>query len=180
MTKFYRYSACFIAIAALIAACGNAAETPESTPASGEASVAAPSADAAPETPSGAPPDPAKRPETAPSADGRRAFSACAACHAVTDPTVQKPRRKVGPNLWNIVDAPAGADENFKYSAALLESGVTWDAETLDAFLANPRAVIPGNRMSYAGEQRAPRRAAIIAYLQTKRPAAEASPDSGN
>ncbi len=178
-------SAAILISAVVLSGCGNASEASDpaapresavATPGNDEsAAVTAISADAtdaaAPgtQTPSdGQASAPAAAPEPDPAVAGRRAFAACATCHAVTDPAVKKPRRKIGPNLWNIVGAPAGADPDFKYSEKLLSSGVTWDEASLDAFLENPRSFMPGNRMSFPGERRAERRAAIIAYLKSQ------------
>jgi cytochrome c len=46
-------------------------------------------------------------------------------------------------------------------------SGKVWDAATLDTYLANPRTVVPGTKMSFAGLPDATDRANVIAYLTT-------------
>jgi cytochrome c len=46
-------------------------------------------------------------------------------------------------------------------------SGVTWDAKTLDAYLANPQGVVPGNTMPFSVVADAKQRADIVAYLAT-------------
>jgi cytochrome c len=44
-----------------------------------------------------------------------------------------------------------------------------WSADKLDAFLAKPRAVVPGTSMVFAGMPDAASRAALIAFLATQR-----------
>lgn len=94
--------------------------------------------------------------------EGAKLFQACAACHSLTPG-----KHMTGPSLAGLWDRKAGTAEGFpRYSEALKSSGVTWNAETLDAWLADPRAFIPNNRMTFAGIRDAKARADLIAYLQ--------------
>ncbi|GGY52207.1 c-type cytochrome [Parvularcula lutaonensis] len=95
--------------------------------------------------------------------NGRRIFRQCAVCHEVTPGA----RHRVGPNLWGVYGKPAGQYADFSYSSALKRSDVVWDDETLDAYLKAPQSVIPGGRMSYAGNSNPADRRDIIAYLKT-------------
>ena len=64
----------------------------------------------------------------------------------------------------------AGAAEGFRYSNPMREAGangLVWTAAELHAYLADPRAYMPGNRMSFRGLRDADDRAAVIAYLQS-------------
>jgi cytochrome c len=93
---------------------------------------------------------------------GARVFQACAACHSL-----EQHEQRTGPSLAGLWGREAGAVESFhRYSPALKSSGVTWNAETLDAWLAEPKAFIPGNRMTFRGIDDAQTRADLIAYLQ--------------
>lgn len=97
---------------------------------------------------------------------GKVLFLQCAACHSV-DPDGAK---KIGPNLRGIVGATAGSRSNFTYSAAFASAkkrGMRWDAKTLDAFIAKPREVVPGNGMTFGGIADPAKRSDIIAYLQS-------------
>lgn len=88
----------------------------------------------------------------------------CAACHSVN----QGGRNGTGPNLWAIMGAGHAHAQGFGYSAALqAKAAEPWDWENMNAWLANPRAAIPGNRMSFAGIARAQDRANVIAFLRT-------------
>jgi len=88
--------------------------------------------------------------------------AACLTCHSFTKGV----KRPTAPNLHDIVGKPAGSEPGFRYSDALKNSGIVWTREKLDAYLANPRALIPGTRMIYAGEPDAARRQAMIDYMQ--------------
>mgnify|MGYP003700640057 CR=1 FL=1 len=83
-------------------------------------------------------------------ANGEKVFKRCAACHTVGEDA----KHRVGPHLNDIIGRTAGSSEGFKYSKAMVEAGAggtVWDEETLDAYLADPRGYIKGNRMSFAG-----------------------------
>ncbi len=97
-------------------------------------------------------------------AAGEAVFRKCQACHTLAEGGANK----VGPNLWGVIGSTAGArDTGFRYSKALVESGVAWTDEALDEYLANPRQFIKGNRMAFAGVRDAEDRADLIAYLKT-------------
>ena len=92
--------------------------------------------------------------------DGARVFNQCKACHSL-DAGVNR----VGPNLASLEGRVAGAVDGFRYSDALKNSGITWDADTLGAYLADPRGYIPGNRMAFRGLRDEGQRMAVIEYL---------------
>ncbi len=86
----------------------------------------------------------------------------CAGCHSV-----DQGKNIIGPSLFGIVGRPAGSIEGFKYSPANKNSGITWDAATLDPYITNPQAVVPKTIMPYPGLKDATKRADLIAYLST-------------
>lgn len=90
-------------------------------------------------------------------------FAACASCHSAEK---DGPRRS-GPNLFGVVGKTAGTQPGFAYSKAMKDSGITWTPETLDAFLASPHKLVPGNRMGLPGINDAAERKAMIDYLAT-------------
>jgi cytochrome c len=61
--------------------------------------------------------------------------------------------------------AKAGELGDFRYSPAIKRSGIVWTPETLDKFVTDPQALVPANRMPYAGMASADDRADLIAYL---------------
>jgi cytochrome c len=94
--------------------------------------------------------------------DGAALFKQqCATCHATS--LSDAPRQ--GPPLIRIIGQHAGRVDGFHYSPGLAQAGFTWDENTLDAWLTNPQAVIPGAIMAYR-QSRPETRAAIITYLK--------------
>lgn len=95
-------------------------------------------------------------------AAGLIAFNnACRTCH-----TVKEGDNRLGPNLHNIIGRKAGTAEGFGYSSSLKDAGFVWDEANLDAFIANPEAVVPGNNMKpYSGMTDAAERKKIVTYL---------------
>jgi cytochrome c len=88
----------------------------------------------------------------------------CGTCHvAVAD---APPRQ--GPNLFQVMDRPAGSVAGFKYSPAFVagKGGIVWDAATLDRWIADPQSVIPGAIMPYKQADDAKRRL-IIEFLKS-------------
>ena len=71
-----------------------------------------------------------------------------------------------GPNLFGIYNKDAATMENFAYSPTLREAGIVWDEATLDAFLENPPAYLPNNRMAFGGVRDDEARAALICLLK--------------
>lgn len=75
------------------------------------------------------------------------AIRQCFACHDITEDK----QNRVGPPLWGVFGRPAGAVEGYEYSEAHLSKAdsIVWDEATLDAYLQDPKALIPGNKMAY-------------------------------
>ncbi|WP_135468333.1 c-type cytochrome [Crenalkalicoccus roseus] len=98
-------------------------------------------------------------------AAGQRVFNQCRACHTVE----QGGRNGVGPNLHGVFDRKAAAVEGFRYSRPMqqkAEEGLTWTEDNLRAYIANPRAVVPGGTMAYAGLRNEQQMNDLIAYLR--------------
>ena len=96
-------------------------------------------------------------------AAGKAAYAACMACHVLEKGAANG----AGPNLFGVLDQPAGAVEGFAYSDALKESGVNWTRAELDAYIANPSEKIPGTTMVAGAVEDADQRSAIIDYIET-------------
>jgi cytochrome c len=85
----------------------------------------------------------------------------CGACHQSDNA-----RNGVGPSLQGVVGRTAGTVAGYNYSPSMKSSGITWTAETMDAFLANPTATVRGTKMAQRFNN-ADERKAIIDYLAT-------------
>ena len=91
-------------------------------------------------------------------ARGEKLFAECAACHLL-----EKDKESVGPSLYGVFGRKAGEGGDFRYSPALRRSGIVWDAHTIETFITDPQATVPGNRMPVAGIPDAGARADLIA-----------------
>jgi len=97
-------------------------------------------------------------------AAGEAAAKKCAACHTFT----KGGPNRVGPNLWNVVGGHRAHSGSFSYSAGLAGmKDKSWDYEDLNQFLSNPKGVVPGTKMAFAGISSAKERADVIAYLRS-------------
>ena len=143
-----------------------AAAAPDAMPGmsamSGMTSMAAASAPAT-AAPASAPAAPAK--ETASATldpkGGEKVFAKCKACHSADD----KMKNGTGPALWGVFNRAVGSVEGFKYSESLKSRGGNWDVAALNAYLENPKAAVPGNKMAFPGLKDAADRANLIAFL---------------
>jgi cytochrome c len=100
-------------------------------------------------------------------AAGQRVFNQCRACHTIN----QGGRAGVGPNLHGVVGRKAASVEGFRYSAPVrdkAQEGLTWNEETLRAYIRDPKAVVPGGSMSYPGLRNDQQLGDLIAYLKSQ------------
>ena len=93
-------------------------------------------------------------------AAGRLVFRKCQACHSM-----EPGKTLLGPSLAGILGRKAGADANYNYSPAMKQANVVWDAKSLDAYLADPQKVVPGNKMPFPGLKTEQDRADVIAFF---------------
>lgn len=84
--------------------------------------------------------------------------SRCGGCHSLD-------QDRIGPRHRGVMGRRAGAVAGFEYSPALRAARIVWDPQTLDAWLADPERLVPGQRMNY-GVPDAADRAALIDYLK--------------
>jgi len=102
----------------------------------------------------------AAQPQTA--VRGERLFRACVACHSL-----EPNRNMTGPSLADLWNRQAGGLPSFdRYSPALKSSGIIWQDNSLDAWLADPQHFIPGNTMTFPGMKDAQQRAELLAFLK--------------
>ena len=87
----------------------------------------------------------------------------CGGCHQVGESA----RPGFGPQLNGIIGRAAGTSANYVYSDAMKNSGLTWDRDTLIAYLKDPKDVVPGTRMIFWGLSDEEKLDNLLAYLQT-------------
>ena len=85
----------------------------------------------------------------------------CATCHIDT----AEGARRLGPTLFGLMGRKTGSVEGFRYSEANRNAGFAWTPEKLDEYLRNPRALIPGTNMAFAGIRSDKDRADVVAYV---------------
>jgi len=93
---------------------------------------------------------------------GKQVFAACAACHS------DKPDA-IGPSLRGVYGRPSGSLEDFRYSNAMTRAKLTWNDDNLRAYIEDPQAKVPGNRMPFGGLHSEKDVEDVIAYLKTYR-----------
>jgi len=124
--------------------------------------VAAPTADAG-AAPKGPPPiEPLLA--KADAAAGQKYGRVCGTCHSFG----KGEGAMIGPNLYGVVGGPHAHMEGFDYSDAMKAlKDKKWTFDELNEFLFNPRAHIPGTKMTFAGIKNDQDRANVIAWLRT-------------
>ena len=98
----------------------------------------------------------------APSGDparGAKLYAAnCGSCHSLD-------ANRVGPAHRGVYGRKAGTARGYAYSPAMRGARIVWNEATLDRFLQNPQAMVPGTRMGFRLTDPV-RRADVIAYLR--------------
>jgi cytochrome c len=82
-------------------------------------------------------------------AAGERSFQKCRACHDVG----QDARNKIGPKLNGLAGGRSGMIEDYSYTDANKNAGITWNEETFKDYIKDPRAKMPGTKMAFSGIQ---------------------------
>src|SRR4051794_6683791 len=96
-------------------------------------------------------------------AAGEKVFLQCKACHQAGNTA----KNAVGPVLNGLFGRRAGMVDGFSYSPANKNSGITWDEATFREYIKDPRAKIPGTKMTFGGVKDEKKVEDLIAYLHS-------------
>jgi cytochrome c len=78
---------------------------------------------------------------------GENSFKKCLVCHAIGPGA----KNKIGPELNGLDGRKAGTVPDYNYSDANKNSGIVWDDATFKEYIKDPRAKIPGTKMTFPG-----------------------------
>jgi cytochrome c len=93
-------------------------------------------------------------------AHGAQVYKTCGVCHSLE-------KNGAGPKHDGVFGRTAGTVPDYRYSPALQKSGIVWNEETLDKWLADPQALVPGTKMFFDLKS-AQDRADVIEFLKEK------------
>jgi cytochrome c len=93
---------------------------------------------------------------------GQIVFKKCLLCH-----TNEAGKNKIGPSLFGIIGRQSATIANYFYSPAMKSTNWVWDEDRLFAYLADPKAMVPGTKMLFPGLPSEKDRHDVIAYLAT-------------
>jgi cytochrome c len=80
-------------------------------------------------------------------AAGKTSFNKCLPCHAIGEGA----KNKVGPELNGLDGRKSGTADGYSYSDANKNSGITWSETEFKDYIRDPKAKIPGTKMTFAG-----------------------------
>ena len=80
-------------------------------------------------------------------AAGKTSFNKCMACHSIGEGA----KNKVGPELNGLDGRKSGTVEGYSYSDANKNSGITWNEAQFKEYIKDPKAKVPGTKMTFAG-----------------------------
>lgn len=103
---------------------------------------------------------------------GAKVYRQCMICHSLD-------KNGIGPSHRDVFGRAAGSVPDYSYSAALKGSNIVWNETTLDHWLTNPQALVPGTKMMFSVGD-AQDRADVIAFLKEKATSGQsnATPDA--
>jgi cytochrome c len=95
-------------------------------------------------------------------ASGEKIFTQCRACHQIGE----NAKNAVGPELNGLLGRKAGTVSGYSYSSANKNSGITWDEATFREYIKDPKAKVPGTKMTFPGLKVPKQVDDVVAYLK--------------
>jgi cytochrome c len=80
-------------------------------------------------------------------AAGKTSFNKCLPCHSIGPGA----KNKVGPELNGLDGRKSGTAPDYNYTDANKNSGITWNEAQCKEYIKDPKAKIPGTKMTFAG-----------------------------
>jgi len=93
---------------------------------------------------------------------GEKSFRKCTPCHSIGPDATNK----LGPVLNGLNGRKSGTIENYSYSDANKNSGITWNDATFAEYILDPRARIPNTKMIFPGIKNEKERGDLWAYIK--------------
>ncbi|MGZ5897158.1 MAG: c-type cytochrome [Xanthobacteraceae bacterium] len=93
---------------------------------------------------------------------GERSFRKCTPCHSIGPDAANK----LGPVLNGLDGRKSGSVENYSYSDANKNSGITWNETEFLDYITDPKAKIPNTKMIFPGIKTEKERKDLWAYLK--------------
>ena len=103
---------------------------------------------------------------------GERVFAKCRACHQIGEGA----HNAVGPELNGLIGRHSASVPDYNYSEAMKNSGIVWDEPTFKVYIRDPKAKVPGTKMSFAGLSKQSDIDNVTAYLKTFAPDGKKAP----
>ncbi|HIC80542.1 MAG TPA: c-type cytochrome [Kiloniellaceae bacterium] len=98
--------------------------------------------------------------------------SRCIGCHSLA-------ANRIGPRHDDVFGREVGSLDDYDYSPALKQSTLVWDVESLDRWLADPEAFLPGQRMNFLVEAPEDRRDLIAFLMRAAQGSSQGSDQAG-
>jgi cytochrome c len=93
---------------------------------------------------------------------GAMIFKQCAPCHKIG----LNATNSIGPELNGLDGRQSGSVSNYSYSDANKNSRTVWSEATFEDYIKDPRAKIPGTKMTFAGIKNEQQAKDLWAYLK--------------
>ncbi|WP_201400963.1 cytochrome c family protein [Kaistia sp. 32K] len=93
---------------------------------------------------------------------GQKVFLKCRACHQIGE----NAKNAVGPELNGLFGRHSGSVEGYKYSDANKNSGIVWDETVFREYIHDPKAKVPGTKMTFVGLKDDKDIDNVIAYIK--------------